>query len=188
MISVCCTFLCFFFFFFFFSHYGSDAIASVVDFFLFQSMWCIHKIWVVTPSIVIHVLCVSVAPHRNFLYSCKAIVCSSIVYSEVNITITTFSTYCRTVFLHFFFFLSPSRVLPLLISTCLLVSQPVILQTCILAVLGVLTCHFFSLRYPALSCIILLGVLPVVWLARLWAKPCVVTRQAISFKLVSAEE
>lgn len=134
----------------------------MVDFFLFQSMWCIHKIWVVTPSIVIHVLCVSVAPHRNFLYSCKAIVCSSIVYSEVNITITTFSTYCRTVFLHFFFFLSPSRVLPLLISTCLLVSQPVILQTCILAVLGVLTCHFFSLRYPALSCIILLGVLPVV--------------------------
>lgn len=177
-----------FFFLLFFSHYGSDAIASVVDFFLFQSMWCIHKIWVVTPSIVIHVLCVSVAPHRNFLYSCKAIVCSSIVYSEVNITITTFSTYCRTVFLHFFFFLSPSRVLPLLISTCLLVSQPVILQTCILAVLGVLTCHFFSLRYPALSCIILLGVLPVVWLARLWAKPCVVTRQAISFKLVSAEE
>lgn len=95
--------LLFFFFLIFFSHYGSDAIASVVDFFLFQSMWCIHKIWVVTPSIVIHVLCVSVAPHRNFLYSCKAIVCSSIVYSEVNITITTFSTYCRTVFLHFFF-------------------------------------------------------------------------------------
>lgn len=54
-------------------------------------------------AIVIHVLCVSVAPHRNFLYSCKAIVCSSIVYSEVNITITTFSTYCRTVFLNFFF-------------------------------------------------------------------------------------
>lgn len=127
MISVCCTFLCFFFF-----------ITVVTLSHRWLISFCFKVCGVFTEdglslrvyfhAIVIHVLYVSVAPHRNFLYSCKAIVCSSIVYSEVNTTITTFLTYCRTV-LHFFLFLSPLWVSPLLVSTCLLVSQPVLLQT-----------------------------------------------------------